>query len=339
MDVLDKLPPIVETVWIPWKIFGSCSHINHPYGIVDNFKNRSNTNDKFLGHGKSIFQTKNLVNFGCCGHYVEIKNNSRIHTPNGDYYYTLDMTEEKCSKFNLHLNHYMFLSEEYYLKIKCSRGGGESGLTSKYSIDYFRENDKIHNSIRDDELINKKNIYKSIINKYSLDFINSEDVILFNKYLNKSNNYLQICNNNSEKLLFQCSLKNNLKNIISIESEYDKFNEINEFMKDKKSFIHLFNNNNNDKTNNNNYKTNNIINIINIINNNILKNIDLIYIDINIDENLYRKLLKIIPSKCNIIINNKNNKNYNIFLKNYKIIDKTKNKELLVLYKNNSIFK
>jgi hypothetical protein len=106
MDVLNRLPSIVETIWIPWKVFGSNGHIQHPYGIINSFSKRSNIPDKFLGHGKSIFQTKNLVNFGCCGHYVEIKNNSRIHTPNGDNYYTFDITEENCLKFNLHLNHY-----------------------------------------------------------------------------------------------------------------------------------------------------------------------------------------------------------------------------------------
>jgi hypothetical protein len=317
IDVLNNLPSIVETVWIPWKIFGSNGNITHPNSIVYNFNKRSNESDKFLGHGKSIFQTKNLVNFGCCGHYVEIKNNSRIHTPNGDYYYTFDMNEENFNNFNLHLNHYMFLSEEYYLNIKCSRGGGESGLTSKYSIDYFRENDKKHNTIIDNELIEKKNAYKYLINKYSLQFTKN-DTILFNKYLDISTNYLQISENNSEKLLFQTILKKNLENIISIENNYHRFNKINNLMINNNKFIHLFN-----KENNNHW--------IKLLNKNILNKLDLIYIDVKIDHKLYKIISKIISKKCYIIINN--NRKYKLFKNNFNIINKLNYNELIILQK------
>ena len=317
IDVLERLPSIIETVWIPWKIFGSNNHVNHPSNIVSSFFRRSNEPDNFLGHGKSIFKTKNLVNFGCCGHYVEIKNNSRIHTPSGDNYYTFNITEENCSNFNLHLNHYMFLSEEYYLKIKCSRGGGESGLTSKYSIDYFRENDKKNNTIIDNELISKKMEYNNKIQKYSLQF-KDQDNLLFNKYLNKANNYLQIAKNNSEKLMFQISFKKNIKNIISIESNINKFTEINDFMKDNLSFIHLFT------------KDISNYNYLNIINDNILTNLDLIYIDIYIQNDFYLKLLKFINNKCILILNSKN---YNIFLQYFKVINKIVDKDIFFLQK------
>jgi len=48
------------------------------------------------------------------------------------------------------------MSEEYYLNVKCKRGGGESGNTGKYTIDFFRSNDKNYNDIDDKELLNKK---------------------------------------------------------------------------------------------------------------------------------------------------------------------------------------
>ena len=343
-DALNSLPKNIETVWMPWKIFGSSNHIKHPSNIVNNFTKRSNTPDRFLGHGKSIFQTKNLVNFGCCGHYVEIKNNSQIHTPNGDNYYIYDFTKENHAAFNLHLNHYMFLSEEYYTNIKCNRGGGESGLITKYSIDYFRENNKKHNEIVDDELIIKKNNYMSIQSKYC----NLPYIKIFNKYLSKAICYLQLSKENPEKLLFQTLNKKNLANIISIESNYDKFNEINNLMENNSRFIHLFNikNHTNNYTNNyiNNHTNNHINNNINshinnnensdisltkIINKKILKTIDLIYIDIEINNDLYNELLKLISDKCYIIINKYNNK----FKENFITIESINNSDLIVLQK------
>jgi hypothetical protein len=277
VDVLDRLPSTIETIWIPWKIFGANGNIKHPNSVVANFTKRSDVPDKFLGSGKSIFQTKNLLNFGCCGHYVELKDNTRIHTPNGDNYYLFNMTEENCSKFNLHLNHYMFLSEEYYLKIKCSRGGGESGLIGKYSIDFFRENEKKHNKVLDDELLRKK----SNFNKKNL---------VDSKYLNNAS-YLLIISDNSDKLLFQSLLNPNLKNIILIENNYDKFNNNNDIMINKTNFIQLF------------YEKSDM-NWIEILNKDILSNIDLIYVDRDKDLHcILKRLKKYVSNKCTIITN------------------------------------
>ena len=288
VEVLNKLEPTIEAIWIPWKIFGSNGNIEHPNNIVSNFTKRSYVDipNRFLGNGKSIFKTKNLVNFGCCGHYVEIKNNTRINMPNGDNYYTFDVIEENCSKFDLHLNHYMFLSEEYYLKIKCSRGGGESGFTGKYSINFFRDNDKNHNKIIDDELVKKKDDFYKLRDKYLLKFENIDT-----KLFNSSSYYLQVFINNSDKLLFHTSFKYNLKKIISIENNYDKFNINNNIMINKNNFIHLFY----DKPDNN---------WVEILNKDILLNIDLIYIE---DSNytLLTLLKKFVSNKCYVIVNSK----------------------------------
>lgn len=47
------------------------------------------------------------------------------------------------------------MSEEYYKTVKCIRGGCESGKVHKYTMDYFRKNDKNLNQILDHELKNK----------------------------------------------------------------------------------------------------------------------------------------------------------------------------------------
>jgi predicted DNA-binding protein len=318
IDVLERLPSNIETIWLPWKIFGSNNHDQHPNGIINNFTKRSNQPNNFLGHGKSILKTKNLVNFGCCGHYVEIRNNTNIYTPNGDNYYIFNFTEENCSKFNLHLNHYMLLSKEYYLKIKCSRGGGESGLTNKYSINFFIDNDKNYNIINDNELLIKKKLYIEKLNKYLLNNMN-----ILNKYLNNATFILQIYSNNSEKIIYNASLKSNLKKIVSIENNNERFHNINNIMIDKNNFINIFSNN----TNNN---------WISMLNNNILSNIDLIYIDNKIEnENIYVELFNIINNKCYIILNNKNKIDYNLFLKYFKISEIINNDDLIILVKIN----
>ena len=57
------------------------------------------------------------------------------------------------------------MSEEYYQKVKCTRGGGEFGLNNRYKPNYIKNLDKHFNQIIDNELANKKkglNIKKEI---------------------------------------------------------------------------------------------------------------------------------------------------------------------------------
>jgi hypothetical protein len=42
-----------------------------------------------------------------------------------------------------------------YLKVKCTRGGGQSGMSFKYTEDFFNKHDKEYNVVEDTELINK----------------------------------------------------------------------------------------------------------------------------------------------------------------------------------------
>lgn len=341
-DLLDTMSSNIETIWIPWKIFGSNGIIEQPKSIVHNFTRRSNQPDSFLGHGKSIVRAKNLVNFGCCGHYVEVKNNSTIHTPNKDNYYLFDFNEDNCSKFNLNLNHYMLLSEEYYSKIKCSRGGGESGLTNKYSLDFFKESDKNKNILYDDELLNKKNNYANKLIEYQLIF-KHHDIKLFNKYINKSKYYLEFGSGSST---YHASLKTNLKKIITIENDISWFNKVNEFMKNNNKCINLYIN---IKTNVNNWgypiddsdKSNwpSYSNIVKILNEHLLAKLDLILIDGRFRVACALKLYDYINNNCIILFNNFFDKSiYHVILDYYEIIEKSEDNSMAVLKKkiNNS---
>ena len=208
MDVLNKLPKNVEKIWLPWKIFGSNGNINQPENIIKSFTKRKieYMNDK--GFGKVICKTINLNNIGCCGHMVSLNKNNIYYNANGENLDNFNLINENCNKLNLHLNHYMVMSEEYYLKIKCTRGGGESGNTDKYTIEFFKNHDKGYNQIDDTELSNKI---------YDLQpFFSKNDSELFYKYLNNAKHYLEFgCGGST----FQAHKKDNIEKIISVESD------------------------------------------------------------------------------------------------------------------------
>lgn len=161
IDALILLPPYIQKIWIPWKIFGSNGNIIQPKNIIQSFTKRKNTYVKDYGCGKCISKTIHLKNFGCCGHDIQINTNNEFYMSNGEKYENFILNEENCKKLNLQLNHYMMMSLEYYQKIKCTRGGGESGLTKKYTIEYFQDNDKRYNIVDDDELLTKTLIFHS----------------------------------------------------------------------------------------------------------------------------------------------------------------------------------
>jgi len=153
-DVLNTLPQSVEKIWLPWKIFGSNGHITHPDSVIKAFTKRTNDYNPHKGFGKTICKANNLTHIDC--HDVSLSQNNSSCTANGECWANVKFTNEFCDKLNLQLNHYMVMSEEYYLKIKCTRGGGQSGNSVKYTIDYFKKSDKGFNDVVDTELFNKK---------------------------------------------------------------------------------------------------------------------------------------------------------------------------------------
>jgi hypothetical protein len=236
----------------------------------------------------------------------------------------------------------MLMSEEYYTKIKCNRGGGESGLLKKYSLDFFRESDKNNNILYDDELLNKKINLSNKLIEYRLIFKNN-DIKLFNKYINTSKYYLEFGSGSST---YHASLKTNLKKIIVVENDIHWFHRVNDFMKNNKKFINLYidiktspNNwgypiNDLDKTNWVSYS-----NIIKILNPNLLEQLDLILIDGRFRIACILKLHNYINNNCIILFNNFFERTvYNIILNYYDIIENSEDNSMAVLKKkiNNS---
>ena len=155
-DILNKLPKEIEQIWIPWKIFNSNGHKKQPKSIVQSFIKYYKPIEKNRGLGKSVVRTTNLISLDA--HIQIFKNKTPFYTSNGDSYDTYIFSHENVLRLNLHLNHYMLMSEEYYKNIKCTRGGGQSGTSSKYTMAAFYafDNHYDRDSIIDDELKMKK---------------------------------------------------------------------------------------------------------------------------------------------------------------------------------------
>ena len=231
MDALNKLPFKVEKTWLPWKCFGSNNHKIQPKNIIYSFNKWSGKCSNNHGLGKSIFRTIHLEEIQTCGHIVQLNKNNILYNANGDLYDEFNYSFDSIKMLNLHLNHYMIMSEEYYQKIKCVRGGGESGNVYKYTMKCFHEFNKNHNKIVDNELINKKNLLLKLKNNRlytSINLINNQ-----NKDNNKNKDNNQNKDNNKNKqdkqnwYAFKKFFKKNNDNIsiICLEDTFIKINE------------------------------------------------------------------------------------------------------------------
>jgi len=343
IDVLNNLSNNVEKIWLPWKIFGSNGHIDHPDNIINSFTKRKLDFKKDQGFGKVICRTKNLNEIVSCGHFVTLNNNDIYYNSNGDKLDNFNLTEENCNKLNLHLNHYMVMSEEYYLKIKCTRGGGESGNTGKYSICFFRDYDKNYNQIEDYELSNKiYDIQSDDIQPYFLE--NDKD--MFYRYLDKASHYFEYGSGGST---FQAYIRNNIKKIISVESDLEFLNNFKKTMnlskqsenKDKINFHYC-----DMKTSPNNWGypgTDSSLddwikysNVITTLDSNLLSKLDLILIDGRFRVACCLKLYQYINNNCLIVFDDfLNRPYYHIVLDYFEIIDKTSDNIMVVLKKKN----
>ena len=339
--VLNKLPSNVEKIWLPWKIFGSNGNINQPNNIINSFTKRKNNYTKDLGLGKTICKTANLNNIGCCGHFVVLNKNDQCYNSNGILLDNFSLSEENCNKLNLHLNHYMVMSEEYYLKIKSKRGGGESGNISKYTIDFFKNHDKNYNEITDNELVNKKYFNETNNNQDLQPHFLVNDKKMFYKYLDKATYYLEYGSGGST---YQACIRNNLKKIISVESDMEWHNKLKDIVKNIDKNNNIIFKYCDMKTIPNNWgypgiDSNlndwiNYSNVIKTIDNNISSKIDLILIDGRFRVACCLKCYNVINDNCLIIFDDFLNRNYyHIVLDYFEIIDKTEDNTMVVLKK------
>jgi hypothetical protein len=203
-EVLNKLPSHIEKIWLPWKNFGSNGHQIQPSNIIQSFIKMGKNMEKKKGEGKIIVKTENLIEIGTAGHRVNLSKNDIYYNINGDKHDNFIVTHEKCAKFNLHINHYRTMSEEYYKKVKCTRGGGEFGLNYRYKPNYIKNLDKNFNQIVDTELATKKNN------------LHKKEIPL---QLNNNNN-----NNNSLWYVYKEHFKKNNNIITCIKDTFIKIN-------------------------------------------------------------------------------------------------------------------
>jgi glycosyltransferase involved in cell wall biosynthesis len=130
-SALRKLTDETCAVLVPWKLFGSSGYKEQPENIRKSFIWRS---DGETMNVKSIVNTKNTRTLD-------------IHT---------HLCEEKKRQIyldELALNHYAIMSEEYFRKVKMTRGDASSPaghLQTIRNMDYFEKYD--HKDVRDEEL-------------------------------------------------------------------------------------------------------------------------------------------------------------------------------------------
>jgi len=118
-----------------------------------------------LGYGKNFTRVR--------GHGLELL--THIHYSDGtkleygDHLAKVKLDEESTSHQSLQLNHYMFQSRDYYERVKCVRGGGQSGLIGKYTMKYFLHAEPHHNSIDDTDLMRRNEVLgKSCMSKFAV---------------------------------------------------------------------------------------------------------------------------------------------------------------------------
>jgi len=334
-QALKSLPEHIEKIWLPWKIYGSSGHIKHPDSIIKSFIKRYDIYKNDEGHGKCISKTQNMLNFGCCGHNIQLSTNNNSYNSNGILMDNFIMNETTCNSLNLHLNHYMLLSEEYYEKIKCIRGGGESGITDKYTLQFFRNQDRFYNNVIDKELYMKYNIFTELNNNL---IFKKNDKDLFHKYIDKSSNYLEFGSGISTYIV---SLKQNINKIISIESDKEWFDKINNMIVNKNKLVYFYidlccEKNNwgfpGDKCLYENKLR--YVNCINDIDKKILSNIDIILIDGRFRVSCCLKCFDIINENCYLLFNNfLERKKYHIILNYFDIIEQSIDNCMVVLQK------
>jgi hypothetical protein len=164
------------------------------------------------------------------------------------------------------------------------------------------------------------------------------DLVMFNKYLDKANNYLEFGSGGST---YQASIKPNIKLLISVESDKDWFSIIKEKVKHSNfhyKFIDLKCKPNNwgypsELCNKNIYKDYSN-SISHKISKEIANTLDLILIDGRFRVACALKCHSLINDDCKIIFDDfLDRKHYHIVLTYYDIIDKTTDNRMVVLKK------
>lgn len=187
-DTLNKFDYNVKRIFLLWKLFGGNNVIKHPVNdlLVKTFNARAefhiapsviNLGAGLYGHGKMIVRVSNKLLLET---HASLTDDNHVYLPiyNSQPIFSYEINnnghrqisentsdlfrEEFLHHHVLQLNHYSYQSREYYEKYKTIRGGGQSGHTSKYTIEFYDKhaNSKHNNLIFDDELYRKNTAMK-----------------------------------------------------------------------------------------------------------------------------------------------------------------------------------
>jgi glycosyltransferase involved in cell wall biosynthesis len=164
---LATLPEDIAAVSIPWKMFGSSSHDRHPQGpVYANFLHRDDYKpSQAIGPGmptsgqicsKCIVRTSALFTVGVPYHFLI---NGRTVDPCGQEMPAdtpfKPINEDLLARHQLHLNHYVVQSREYFERVKMARGdAANAARDSVRNWDCFARFDVNH--ILDRELAMKR---------------------------------------------------------------------------------------------------------------------------------------------------------------------------------------
>ena len=227
----------------------------------------------------------------------------------------------------------MFMSKEYYTKIKSVRGGGESGINDKYNINYFLKNDIIYNNIVDEELYNKKYDFKELIPHFS-----PNDRIMYYKYLDKSKYYFEFGSGGST---YQASIRNNIYSIICVESDIEWLNKLKEIVNNTPKINFKYCNMNtlpntwgNPGPNSTEKDWIEYSDVITKIDERLLSNLDLVLIDGRFRVACCLKCYNHINNNCIIIFDDfLDRPYYHVVLEYFDIIEQTTDNKMVVLKK------
>jgi hypothetical protein len=149
------LPTIIEKynnyaqLRINWLHFGSNDHLYQPQSVVEGFMRRAQIDSSKPYYSyKTIFKGNSVINFGV-----------HANTVNGAEIY---LKYEETAIPDLIINHYCIQSQDFFLKIKATRGDCDNWFDHQNlqrNLDYFKGYDI--NDIHDDRLYNQN---KNVVN-------------------------------------------------------------------------------------------------------------------------------------------------------------------------------
>ena len=142
-DYLFRVTDDVGCISLGWKIFGSNGHIIQPTSIRTGFTHRMIGCSEEINN-KEIIRTNKLLKFRIHSH--KIRKCEKIKLP-------INNNEESLNESDLHLNHYVVQSRQFFENIKMQRGSADNPEHDNIRTwEYFRDYD--YNDILDEELKN-----------------------------------------------------------------------------------------------------------------------------------------------------------------------------------------